>query len=137
LLPSSLQIDDLIGQGAFSKVHRGAWTRKDEKSINVAVKAFSLSDSSDQRRDMLLKELRALIKVDCKCLVRFHGAFLQQDTVTMVLEYMDLGSIEQLLKRASVKFDEPFLASMTFQMLWGLAYLHHEKIIHRVSQLCY
>lgn len=130
LLPTSLVIDDLIGQGAFSKVHRGTWSKKNE-TMKVAVKQFCLMESSEQRRDMLLKELRALCKVDCKCLVRFHGAFLDYETVTMVLEYMDMGSLEHLLAKNKSSLNEAFIAAMSYQMFWGLAYLHHERISHR------
>lgn len=132
LTPKALAIEDLIGQGAFSKVHKGLWTKKkvDEK-VTVAVKQFSLLESSDQRRDMLLKEIRALCKVACSCLVQFHGAFLEMDIVTLVLEYMDKGSLEQLMKKSTNGLKEKLIASITFQMFWGLSYLHHEKIIHR------
>ncbi|CAJ1937676.1 unnamed protein product [Cylindrotheca closterium] len=136
LLPKALVIDDLIGEGAFSQVHKGLWTTHKkkgthEKQVPVAVKQFSVLDSSEQRHDMLLKEIRALCKVECKCLVQFFGAFLEKDVVTLVLEFMDRGSVEQLLKRKSNGLGENFVASLTFQMLWGLSYLHHEKIIHR------
>lgn len=132
LRPKALAIDDLIGEGAFSKVHKGLWTKKKgSDQVPVAVKQFSLLDSSEQRHDMLLKEIRALCKVDCKCLVRFFGAFLEKDVVTMVLEFMDRGSLEQLLKKKTGGLEENFVASLTYQMLWGLSYLHHEKIIHR------
>lgn len=132
LVPKALTIDNLIGEGAFSKVHQGLWTKKNEQ-ISVAVKQFSLLDSSEQRRDMLLKEIRALCKVDCKCLVRFYGAFLEKDIVTLVLEFMNRGSLEQLLlkKKAGGALEEKFVASLSYQILWGLSYLHHEKIIHR------
>jgi serine/threonine protein kinase len=49
----------------------------------------------------------------------------------MVLEYMDRGSLEQLLATGKEELSERFIASVAFQMLWGLAYLHHEKILHR------
>ena len=129
LVPSNLMIQDLIGEGAFSKVYKGLW----KGETFVAVKDFSLMDISPQRRDMLLKELRALCKIDCECLVKFEGAFLHDDTVTMVLEYMDRGSLEQLLKQnpTCVARDESFVAAIAFQMLWGLSYLHHERILHR------
>jgi predicted Ser/Thr protein kinase len=130
LVPSSLTVDELIGEGAFSKVHRGLWKQKGE-SVEVAVKQFCLLESSPQRRNMLLKELRALCNIDSECLVRFQGAFLEIDTVTMVLEYMDQGSLEQLLESKNEKLSEKFIASVAFQMLWGLSYLHHEKILHR------
>jgi serine/threonine protein kinase len=132
LLPKSLSVDKLLGQGAFSKVHRGLWQHKKE-TIVVAVKQCCILESSPQRRDMLLKELKALCQVDCECLVKFQGAFLEHDTVTMVLEYMDRGSLEQLLhsKQHNDNYSQPFIASVAYQMLWGLSYLHYENILHR------
>jgi serine/threonine protein kinase len=44
---------------------------------------------------------------------------------------MDRGSLEQLLATRKEELSERFIASVAFQMLWGLAYLHHEKILHR------
>ncbi len=139
LVPSSLDINDLIGEGAFSKVYKGLWKRnptdcREYQVAYVAVKEFCLMDSSPQRRDMLLKELRALCKISCECLVKFEGAFLHDDTVTMVLEYMDRGSLQDILKqnvKTGSTLKESFIASIAFQMLWGLSYLHHERIIHR------
>lgn len=139
LVPSNLTIDELIGEGAFSKVYKGAWNRKSschkvEDEFYVAVKDFCLIGTSQQRQEMLLKELRALCQINCECLIKFEGAFLYDDTVTMVLEYMDRGSLDDLLKhnnKAGSRMDESFIAAISFQMLWGLAYLHHERIIHR------
>ena len=152
LLPSSLIFDpnseeSLIGQGAFSQVHRGIWTMKNDnngevkgakasKEIIVAIKQCSLLEASEQRRGMLLKELRALCTIDCECLLRMHGAYLHGDTVTTVLEYMDRGSLEQVLQRQKEMKQHPLLpsdvlAAIAYQMLWGLSYLHHEKILHR------
>ena len=55
-----------------------------------------------------------------------------------VLEYMDRGSLTDLLRldadphrASSDKIPDAALASIAFQMSWGLAYLHHERIIHR------
>ena len=95
------------------------------------MKQFCVLDLSQQRRDMLTKELRALCNIDCECLVRFQGAFLEQDAITMVLEYMDKGSLEQLLATRKERLSERFIASVTYQMLWGVSYLHHERKMHR------
>lgn len=138
IVASALRLENLIGQGAFSKVYKGLWTRKSASwndAAPVAVKEFCLMGCSQQRRDMLLKELRALCKINCECLVKLEGAFLHDDTVTMVLEFMDRGSLEDTLKQQNLKtgaqLDESFIASVAFQMLWGLSYLHQERIIHR------
>lgn len=134
LLPEALtQVDQILGQGAFSKVHKGMWKSKDDDrgTIPVAVKQCCILESSPQRRAMLLTELKALCKVDCDCLVKFEGAFLQNDTVVLVMEYMDRGSLEQLLHAKPPILSTNFMAATAFQMLWGLSYLHHERVIHR------
>lgn len=122
-----------------------------DNEIEVAIKQCCLLEISPPRRDMLLKELRALCKIDCECLLRCHGAFLEQDTVTTVLEYMDRGSLDQILRQCRRQQQQqqhpvshrpqqqptPFLlssqicAGIVYQMLWGLSYLHHERILHR------
>ena len=131
LLPKSLCMDKTIGEGAFSKVYKGRWSQK-EKTVDVAVKQFCLLESSPQRREMLIKELKALCRIDCVHLVRLQGAFLENDAVTMVLEFMDRGSLEQLLRqKPGGALSEPFVASVAYQMLLGLSYLHKERIIHR------
>lgn len=140
LFPSSLSLHNLIGEGAFSKVYKGSWKRQSKQNGEggiksfVAVKQFCLMESSTQRREMLLKELRALCRIDCECLVKFEGAFLFDDTVTMVLEFMNRGSLEDILKKnlkTGESFEESSTAAIAFQMLWGLSYLHHEHVIHR------
>ena len=138
LVPTALELQNLIGQGAFSKVYKGLWKQRavkhDYKVTPVAVKEFCLMDCSQQRRDMLLKELRALCKIKSECLVKLEGAFLHEDTVTMVLEYMDCGSLEDVLKHNQkfvVSMEDSVTASVAFQMLCGLSYLHNERIIHR------
>ena len=45
---------------------------------------------------------------------------------------MDMGSLDQVLARhAPGGLSESVLAAMTFQSLWGLAYLRHEHRLHR------
>jgi serine/threonine protein kinase len=133
LLPESLglTVDQLLGQGAFSKVHKGIWKSKEKGEIQVAVKQCCILESSAERRSMLLAELKALCKVDCDCLVRFEGAFLKQDSVFVIMEYMDRGSLEQLLHSKPPFLSSTFVATAAFQMLWGLSYLHHERVLHR------
>lgn len=146
-LPTSLQLQEIIGEGAFSKVHKAAWNKpnsselpeeqSDDDRVTVAVKEFNLIDSSPQRQEMLLKELRALCKISCECLVNLEGAFLHDDSVTMVLEFMNRDSLEQILKTSGEPrtsrsiLPERFVAAVLYQVLWGLSYLHRERIIHR------
>jgi serine/threonine protein kinase len=138
LVPSALQMQhDVLGRGAFSIVRRAVWKKNGrEEDCPVAVKEWSLhGDASRNRRQMLIKELTTLRQLDCPNLLGLHGAFLQEDGVTMVLEYMDRGSLQDWLQKnnASGKSgpDECFLAAASFQMLLGLSYLHERRCLHR------
>jgi serine/threonine protein kinase len=60
--------------------------------------------------------------------MRSHG--YPQGHVAVVLEFMDLGGLDGIIKRAGT-VPERVLAAMTYQMLWGLGYLAHERRVHR------
>jgi serine/threonine protein kinase len=189
LLSNSLSVGKLLGEGNFSKVHKGMWTTtsttsitksaKKKKELNnkiiiqdeninncnitnpgdvddndndnddcietqntdtiipVAVKQCSVLDISDQRKKMLIKELRTLCQLQSEALVGFHGAFLHDDdAVVLVMEYMDVGSLEQWRKNKSKslqpsRMEEAFFASIAYQVITGLEYLHSQRILHR------
>jgi serine/threonine protein kinase len=119
--------------------------------INVAIKEWAISDSdtslhASRHRQMLLQELRALCTISSRspALVQLHGAFLQQHrssplssvaAVTVVLEYMDQGSLQDYLELRSRKvgLGEPLTAAILYQMLTGLTALHAPDcgLLHR------
>jgi serine/threonine protein kinase len=134
LAPDSLSSQEIIGKGAFSTVRRAVWTRPNsDDPLSVAIKNLSLIESSHQRRKMLLKELRALCQMSDESLVQLHGAFLEadSDTVTMVLEFMDRGSLQDLIRRQSRPLSEHVIAPIAYQMLHGLSFLHKYRMLHR------
>lgn len=63
-------------------------------------------------------------------LVRFYGAFHREGAISIALEYMDGGALSNLIGQIG-SVPEFALANMTYQMLWGMAYLKHEKRLHR------
>jgi serine/threonine protein kinase len=134
LLPESLSSQEIIGKGAFSTVRRAMWTRPDShEPISVAIKKYSLIDSSQQRKEMLLKELRALCQMKNESLVQLHGAFLEADTdtVTMVLELMNRGSLKDLIQRQSRPLSPRIISPIAYQMFHGLSFLHKYRMLHR------
>ena len=59
------------------------------------------------------------------------GAFFDKGQFSIVLEYMDGGSLSDVV-RAHTKIPEPYLALITRHVLEGLLYLHKDlRIIHR------
>ena len=143
--PQSLEMEQTLGRGSCSRVVKATVRppQDDDKhndstnndtgntirgtSAAVALKQISIHTSEKQL--MLSKELQALAQMDCECLVKLHGAYMETNTVTLVLEYMDCGSLASLLRAGPLP--DPLSAAITYQMLWGLSYLHFENRLHR------
>jgi serine/threonine protein kinase len=63
--------------------------------------------------------------------VRSYGAFLKDGLVHIALEYMDAGSLADVIKEVG-KVPEIIIGMITIQILRGLDYLHKtKKVIHR------
>jgi serine/threonine protein kinase len=134
LHPTSLSLEATIGHGAFNKVQRAVWKHSPDKCLDVALKQYPLllrGSSAPQKREMLIQELRSLCHLNCETLVKLHGAFLEQDTVTVVLDYMDQGSLEKVLAQRQNPFTLTMVAGVAFQLLNGLEHLHNNRILHR------
>lgn len=133
--PTALSFEETIGRGAFSKVQRAIWKCQTKAPCEVAIKQYSVlcDGTTQQRRQMLIQELRSLCQMDNPCLIKLHGAFLEEDTVTMVLEYCDKGSLEYFIcqRRNNTPFSQPMVAAVTYQILIGLEHLHNHRILHR------
>ncbi len=100
---------------------------------------------------MLTQEIKTLSRIQCDSIIQFKGAFYDPSNynVTMILEYMDYGSLHDYLHlhcynqeqqdnlqiqqpmRKRVVLTEDALASISYQTLYGLSYLHYEEILHR------
>jgi serine/threonine protein kinase len=120
-----LVIGEIIGRGACSVVLQG---KHGPTGTPVALKVINLFDRS--KREQLIREIVTLYDAQCPSLVTFYGAFYREGSITIALEYMDGGSLANVLDQVG-PIPEPILANMAFQILWGLAYLKHDKRVHR------
>lgn len=120
-----LRIGDMIGRGSCSIVLHAV---HGPTGTPLALKVINLFDRS--KREQLIREIVTLYDAQCPSLITFYGAFYREGSITIALEYMDGGSLANVLAQVG-PIPEPVLANMTFQILWGLAYLKHEKRVHR------
>lgn len=124
-VPEELVMGDIIGRGSSSYVQRAVHK---PSGTPLALKVLNMFEKG--KRDQLIKEIQALYNANCDCLVSFYGAFHREGAITIALEYMDGGALSDVLKAVGT-IPESVLANMTFQILWGLGYLKHEKRLHR------
>ncbi|ESL07378.1 protein kinase [Trypanosoma rangeli SC58] len=117
-----------LGKGSQGRVRLALHLSSKKK---YAVKYIRLEEDTDSMRQALESELRQVKSLMHKNLVTSHEAFFRDGRVYIVLEYMDAGSIADVLKRHSNNFKEVMLAYVARELLQGLEHLHASKVIHR------
>lgn len=120
-----LNIGETIGRGSSSVVLRSIHT---PSGTPLALKVINMFDKS--KRDQLIREIKTLYDAECQTLVGFYGAFYRDGAITIALEYMNGGSLANVVAQVGA-IPESVLASVTYQILWALAYLKHQKRVHR------
>ncbi|KAK8509102.1 hypothetical protein V6N12_018190 [Hibiscus sabdariffa] len=86
-------------------------------------------EESDHRK--IEKKLSSIQKSECPHVVVYYRSFYNNGAISIILEYMDGGSLVDLLKKVE-SIPEPYVAAICKQVLKGLIYLHYEaNIIHR------
>ncbi|XP_062233617.1 mitogen-activated protein kinase kinase SIPKK-like isoform X2 [Phragmites australis] len=129
---NQLSLDDLdvikvIGKGSSGNVqlvcHK--WTGQ-----FFALKVIQLNIEASIRRQ-IAQELKISLSTNCQYVVVCYQCFYVNGVISIVLEFMDGGSLADFLKTVKT-IPEDYLAAICKQVLQGLIYLHHKKrIIHR------
>ncbi|XP_047149355.1 G-type lectin S-receptor-like serine/threonine-protein kinase RKS1 [Vigna umbellata] len=122
--------ENKLGQGGFGSVYKGCLANGQE----IAVKR--LSEHSGQGTEEFKTEVRLLVKLQHRNLVRLLGCCFEKEERMLVYEYLPNKSLDFFI------FDEKRRSSLTwdkrFEIILGIArgvlYLHQDsrlKIIHR------
>ncbi|XP_062091086.1 mitogen-activated protein kinase kinase SIPKK [Humulus lupulus] len=113
------------GSGGIVQLVRHKWTGQ---FFALKVIQMNIEESS---RKLIAQELKINQSSQCPSIVVCYQSFYDNGTISIILEYMDGGSLADFLKKVKT-IPEPYLAAICKQVLKGLLYLHHEKhIIHR------
>ncbi|KAI8816099.1 STE/STE20/YSK protein kinase [Fimicolochytrium jonesii] len=116
---------DRIGKGSFGEVYKGIDKRTGEP---VAIKIIDLEDAEDEIED-IQQEINILSQLDSQHITKYHGSYIKNSSLWIVMEYCQGGSCLDLM-RAGV-FEEVFIAIILRELLKGLEYLHGEGKLHR------
>ncbi|KAL5572425.1 hypothetical protein UlMin_022022 [Ulmus minor] len=113
------------GSGGIVQLVRHKWTGQ-----FFALKVIQM-DIQESVRRRIAQELKINQSSQCPYVVVCYQSFYDNGTISIILEYMDGGSLDDFLKKVRT-IPEPYLAAITKQVLKGLLYLHHDRhIIHR------
>lgn len=121
--------DTIIGKGSFGQVTRGY---DSANKMFMAVKRISRSQSQSSDKDIedTAKEIKLLASINHPNVVAYYGCKKLPKALIIYMEYIDMGSIEELIKQYGA-IPEDVTAKYTEQILSGLEYLHSHSIIHR------
>ncbi|TYI17297.1 hypothetical protein ES332_A07G013700v1 [Gossypium tomentosum] len=113
------------GNGGIVQLVQHKWTLQ-----FFALKVIQMNIEESARKQ-IAKELKINQSSQCPYVVVCYKSFVNNGAISIILEYMDGGSLADFLKNVK-SIPEPYLAAICKQVLKGLIYLHHEKhIIHR------
>ncbi|KAJ4708697.1 Mitogen-activated protein kinase [Melia azedarach] len=113
------------GSGGIVQLVQHKWTGQ-----FFALKVIQMNIEESARRQ-IAQELKINQSSQCPYVVVCYQSFYNNGVISIILEYMDGGSLADLLKNVKT-IPEEYLAAICKQVLKGLLYLHHEKhIIHR------
>lgn len=78
----------------------------------------------------MVKELNTYHSIQCPYLVSFYGAFFDEGSTTFILEYMNRGSLQDVIDNVG-PIDEMIIKRIAKQVLLGLKHMHDARQVHR------
>ncbi|KAE9388787.1 hypothetical protein BT96DRAFT_947360 [Gymnopus androsaceus JB14] len=125
--PTHFRLGNSIGSGQFGSVYRALNLNTGQM---VAVKRIQLEGLEEEEVAQLVHELDLVKKLSHPSIIKYEGIHRDADTLSIVLEYAENGSLDQTVKEFG-KLDERLVASYVVRILEGLHYLHKNDVIHR------
>ncbi|PHT33044.1 putative leucine-rich repeat receptor-like protein kinase [Capsicum baccatum] len=120
----------VVGRGGVGTVYK-AVMRSGKK---IAVKKLASNRQGNNIEKSFRAEISTLGKIRHRNIVKLYGFCYHQGSNLLLYEYMDKGSLGELLHGASCSLDWPQRFKIALGAAEGLAYLHHDckpQIIHR------
>jgi tRNA A-37 threonylcarbamoyl transferase component Bud32 len=113
-----------LGQGAYGIVYRGEY-----KYADVAIKKLLVQELDQEALDEFKHEASVMAKLRSPYIVQLYGVCLEKPYYSMVMEYLSNGSLYSLL-HADQAISWTTRYQIGVDVSCGLAYLHHQNIIH-------
>ncbi|KAG0487344.1 hypothetical protein HPP92_009439 [Vanilla planifolia] len=126
--PKDYQLHEEVGEGVSATVYRASCISMNEI---VAIKALDLEKCNNDL-DGIRREVQTMRLIDHPNLVQAYCSFPAGHKLWVVMPYMAGGSCLHIMKFAHPEgFEEPVIATLLYEVLKALVYLHGEGHIHR------
>ncbi|XP_072959824.1 serine/threonine-protein kinase EDR1-like isoform X1 [Typha angustifolia] len=125
---SELTVGTRVGIGFFGEVFRGIWNGTD-----VAIKVFLEQDLTAENMEDFCNEISILSRLRHPNVILFLGACVKPPHLSMVTEYMEMGSLYFLIHMSGLKkkLNWRKRLKMLRDICRGLMCMHRMKIVHR------
>ncbi|XP_015169677.1 serine/threonine-protein kinase EDR1 isoform X3 [Solanum tuberosum] len=125
---SELIVGTRVGIGFFGEVFRGKWN-----GTEVAIKVFLEQDLTAENMEDFCNEISILSRLRHPNVILFLGACANPPHLSMVTEYMEMGSLYHLIHVSGQKnrLSWQKKLNMLRDICRGLMCLHRMKIVHR------
>lgn len=126
---SDYQLGPVIGFGSSAVVHMAKYV---PLQMDVAIKMIELDHFERNRIDELRKEIQVMAFCKHPNLLRNLNSFVHESKLWIVTPFLAGGSCLDIMKSGFKDgFEESVIATILFQALQGLEYLHENGHIHR------
>jgi cyclin-dependent kinase len=116
-----------IGEGTYGVVYKA----KDRKSGKIiALKRIRLEAEDEGIPSTAIREISLLKELRHPNIVRLFDVVHAEKTLTLVFEYLDQ-DLKKYLDVCEHGLDINIVKSFLFQLLTGVAYCHHHRVLHR------
>mmetsp|Transcript_9725 Transcript_9725/g.24984 ORF Transcript_9725/g.24984 Transcript_9725/m.24984 type:complete len:383 (+) Transcript_9725:283-1431(+) len=116
-----------LGKGAGGVVY---CVRHKPSDLVLARKIIHL-ELKPKAKTQILRELKVLHECNSPFIVQFYGSFYSDGDINLLMEYMDAGALDHILKGIG-RIEEAVCGHITYRVLRGLTYLRNQyKVIHR------
>lgn len=116
---------NVIGKGSFGVVYKAV-----NKTTNQIVAIKQINYDNDEELNDIMYEINLLKNLNHKNIVKYHGFMQKFDTLYILLEYCNHGSLKNLIS-PNKGLEESIAKDYIIQTLEGLVYLHSQGVIHR------
>jgi len=117
-----------LGRGSQGSV---ILVRRKADGSKFVIKRIFVDDQSPEDREEVMNEIRVLAQLAHPNVVGYHGSFIEDGVLNVVMEYADNGSLFQYIQRSKQPLEEQDIIHIFTQLLMALDHLHDKKILHR------
>ncbi|KAM8934001.1 mitogen-activated protein kinase kinase kinase 19 [Pelodytes ibericus] len=121
---------EVLGKGAYGTVYCGLTSQGELIAAKQVVLDASDPGTAEKEYKKLQEEVDLLKTLKHVNIVGYLGTDLQDNMVTIFMEFVPGGSISSILKRFGPLY-EIVIRRYTKHILHGIAYLHKNRVIHR------